>query len=305
VTRQALGQAEEGGQMGEVVELADRYVEAWNGHDPAEVSAMFADGGTYEDPTTGGPVTGQAIAEAATQLFGAFPDVRFESQEVLHGERSAAIHWLMRGTNTGSFAGAPPTGATVALGCAQFLTTEDGLVTSVVGYLDQRSLAMQLGLQAPIMPRQVGPIRFGTSVRVEKGSRARPGAVSVTRLDMGSLEGLLRLRQYAGPVLAGMASMDPVVGAAILNDGERVGYTVSAWSSPDAATEIMRQDQHRAAMRAFFSDGLGVSGWTSVWVPARFNTLWVRCPACATMLDAEAGDRCACGASVPEPPPYF
>lgn len=51
-----------------------------------------------------------------------------------------------------------------------------------------------------------------------------------------------------------------------------MGYTVSAWVSPEAATEIMSQDQHRSAMRAFLSDGLGVAAWTSVWVPARFNT---------------------------------
>ena len=291
--------------MGDVIELAHRYVTAWNSHDPAQVVGMFVEGGTYEDPTTGGPVAGQAIAEVAGQLFHAFPDVRFERQEVLHGEASAAIHWSMRGTNTGSFAATPPTGETVAVGGAQFLTTADGLVGSAVGYLDQRGLAMQLGLQAPIMPRQAGPMRFGTSVRIATGSRARPGAVSVTRLDMGSREGLLRLRQYAGPVLAGMASMDSVLGAAILNDGERVGYTVSAWASPDAATEIMRQDQHREAMRAFFSEGLGVAGATSVWVPARLNTLWVRCPACSTMVDADERDRCPCGSSLPEPPPYF
>lgn len=43
--------------------LADRYVAAWNGHDPVEVAALFVEGGTYEDPTTEGPVAGQAVAK--------------------------------------------------------------------------------------------------------------------------------------------------------------------------------------------------------------------------------------------------
>ena len=77
---------------------------------------------------------------------------------------------------------------------------------------------------------------------------------------MGSAAGLLRLRDYARPVLAGMARMGSVVGAAIFNDGQSVGYTVSGWSSPEAAEEIMQQQEHRAAMQAFFNDGLGVSG---------------------------------------------
>ena len=291
--------------MAEVIELVERYVAAWSGHDAAGVVAVFVEGGTYEDPTTGGPVAGQGIADAAGRLFGAFPDVRFEAEDILLGEDSAAIQWLMRGTNTGSFAGAPPTGETVAVRGSQFLSTGNELVTSAVGHLDQRSVATQLGLQAPIMPRRVGPMRFGTSVRLDTGRRARPGAISVTRLDMGSPAGLPRLREYAGPVLGGMARMDPVIGAAIFNDGQSVGYTVSAWSSPEAAAEIMGQEQHRVAMRAFFSDGLGVTGSTSVWVPARLNTLLARCSACGTMVDAEAGDVCSCGASLPEVPPYF
>lgn len=291
--------------MTKTTELAERYVAAWNSRDPGDVVARFAAGGTYEDATTGGPVEGQAIADAFGQLLLAFPDLGFEAEDVLAGEGSCAIQWLMRGTNTGSFSGAPPTGQTVSLLGAQFLRTKDDLVTSAVGYLDQRTLATGLGLQAPIMPRRVGPIRFGTSARLDTGSRARPGAISFTRIDVGFPAELLRLRAHARPVLAGMARMESVIGAAVYNDGQGVAYTVSGWSSPEAATEMMGQDQHRGAVRAFFSEGLGLSAWTSVWVPSRLNTLWVRCPACQKMADADAGATCACGASLPEAPPYF
>ena len=286
-------------------ELEERYLAAWNARDAALVGAMFVPDGTYEDPTTGGPVEGGGIAEAATRLFLAFPDISFEVQETFRGEGSVAIHGAMRGTNRGSFAGAPPTGQPIALGAVHVLHTEGRLVRSAVAYFDQRTIALQLGLQAPVMPRRAGPMRFGTATRLETGSRVCPGAISFTRIDMGSPAELLRLRDYARPVLAGMAGMRSVIGSATFSDGERLGFTVSAWSSPEEAAEIMAQAEHRAAVRAFFSDGLGVSAWTSVWIPARFNTLWIRCPACTTMVDANAGDVCACGARLPEPPPFF
>lgn len=290
--------------MTTLADLQERYFAAWNTHDPTRVKAMFVAGGTYEDAITGGPVEGQGIDEAASSLFQAFPDLWFEVLEALRGDGTVAIRWLMRGTNSGSFAGAPPTGEPVALKGVSFLHADDGLVTSAVAYFDQRGLAMQLGLQAPVMPRQAGPMRFGTSVRLETGSRARPGAISFTRIDMGSSTELLRLRDYARPVLGGMARMASVIGSAIFNDGERLAYTVSGWSSPEAAADIMGQQEHRAAVRAFFDEGLGVSAWTSVWIPAGLNTLWVRCLGCTSMVDA-AGEVCACGSSLPEPPPFF
>jgi hypothetical protein len=34
----------------EVVDVAQRYFEAWNRHDPDSIVATFAEGGTYSDP---------------------------------------------------------------------------------------------------------------------------------------------------------------------------------------------------------------------------------------------------------------
>ena len=188
--------------MNEMGSLAERYVAAWNIHDPVAVRALFAESGTYEDPTTGGPVEGRGITEAAARLTQAFPDLSFEIVDMLQGGRRAAIEWVMRGTNTGSFTGAPPTRSPLALRGGLFLYCADDLVTSAVAFFDQRTLATQIGLHAPVMARQAGPMRFGTSVRLDKGNRAQPGALSFTRLDMGSPAGLLRLRSTPVPCWA-------------------------------------------------------------------------------------------------------
>src|SRR4051794_25820669 len=100
----------------------DRYFEAWNDHDPAGVVASLAAGGTYEDPTTGGPLSGDALHDNVATLVTGFPDVQFELVNVsATGERSAAAQWIMRGTNTGPMPAGPATGATIALPGADFL----------------------------------------------------------------------------------------------------------------------------------------------------------------------------------------
>jgi len=52
----------------EPLEVAQAYFDAWNLRGPAEVAATFAPGGTYADPTTGQPLSGQAIVEYTSGL---------------------------------------------------------------------------------------------------------------------------------------------------------------------------------------------------------------------------------------------
>jgi hypothetical protein len=50
------------------LDIARRYLEAWNAHDADAILATFAPGGTYCDPTTG-EISGEAIAANATLLL--------------------------------------------------------------------------------------------------------------------------------------------------------------------------------------------------------------------------------------------
>jgi steroid delta-isomerase-like uncharacterized protein len=96
--------------------LVQRYFAGWNNHDAAEIVGTFANGGTYADPTTPGPLTGDSIGQNAAQLWAAFPDVRFEIRShMASADGRFAAEWIMSGTNTGPFAGLPPTGRKVVL----------------------------------------------------------------------------------------------------------------------------------------------------------------------------------------------
>ncbi|MFI5054228.1 MAG: hypothetical protein ACHQDE_07695, partial [Acidimicrobiia bacterium] len=57
----------EGG--GALTDALNRYLDAWNDHDPAGVVASLNHGGTYEDPTTGGPLSGDALAASVDGLL--------------------------------------------------------------------------------------------------------------------------------------------------------------------------------------------------------------------------------------------
>src|ERR1700684_4139668 len=105
--------------------VAQRYFDAWNQHDADAIVAAFAEGGTYADPKTGGPLAGAAIGAYAQALWAAFPDLAFEVVSTAQNDSGlVSAEWLMKGTNTASFNGLPPTGLAIALPGADFVHVE-------------------------------------------------------------------------------------------------------------------------------------------------------------------------------------
>src|SRR5688500_18647712 len=90
--------------------VARRYFDGWNERNPAAIVASFREDGTYLDPATGGPLTGEQISGYARDLFAAFPDLSFEIVTAAPaGSGMVAAQWMMRGTNTGPLFGGQPT----------------------------------------------------------------------------------------------------------------------------------------------------------------------------------------------------
>src|SRR3979409_1928638 len=119
--------------------VAHTYFDAWNRRDPAAIVATFAEGGTYSDPTVPA-LTGSALATHTSGLFAAFPDLSFEIVSAAQtGANAVAAQWMLRSTNACPFAGGPPTGSTVALPGADFITVEADKIRAVQGYFDQKT----------------------------------------------------------------------------------------------------------------------------------------------------------------------
>lgn len=252
-----------------------RYLDAWNDHDPAAVVASLTDGGTYEDPTTGGPLSGDALAASVEGLLTGFPDVHFELVSCAPtGDDRAALQWRMRGTNTGPMPGGPATGESIDLPGADFITYDptENRLAQVVGYFDTATMLGQLGLQAHITPGDMeGVTKFGIGLRVDTGRDTVPGAFTITWIEVDP-EHQFTLSDAATDIVTEQLSNDSYLGACFATIGPR-NYTFTAWESVEAARAALRGDAHSGAMHLAESGGLGASarGVTSMWTPEFLN----------------------------------
>jgi len=132
------------------IEVAKRYLDAWNRHDADALVALFADGGTYHNPDLAQPLSGKDIGAFARQVWTTFPDASWELISIGDtGGGLVASQWLGRGTNTGPLAdGRPPTGRPIAHPGASFTQVEGDQIRSDHVYHDRQSLAEELGLEA-------------------------------------------------------------------------------------------------------------------------------------------------------------
>jgi steroid delta-isomerase-like uncharacterized protein len=296
-------QARSGGHDG-IPPVVRRYFEAWNQRDAAAIAACFASGGTYSDPMAG-QLAAAAIAGYVEPLWRAFPDLSFEilSAEPAGAGRIAA-QWLMRGTNTGPLQGLPPTGRPVALPGADFIRLDGEAIGAVEGYFDQRAIPAQLGLMTVIQPRQAGPFQFGTALAVPSGKQTRPGAVTITSIEVRSEEEAERVRTYSRNLVLELRGLPGFLGWTGVAVGNRM-FTLTAWENAGDPHRIMASPIHRAAVAEFHRD-LGASALISTWKPADEKPIWIRCRSCGRMSAGEQASRaCACGQPLPEPPGHW
>jgi len=286
-------------------DVARRYIDAWNARSPSEIAGMFLESGSYTDPATAGPLTGEAIAQYAGNLFTAFPDLSFEITSNGEAPAGVVLQWIMKGTNSGSLRGLPPTGRVMALPGIDIIRVSGDRIASLQGYFDRQTLLEQLGLQVVVQPHQTGPVTFGVSTRVRSGNPATPGAFSLTMVDARSDAEVQELRLHSRRVMLQMPSMPGFLTFLGVVVGRRL-YTVSAWSEPEQAHRIMLESAHKEASAALFKGNLGTGFHSSIWVPHKISPRWLRCSSCDRMVAAEDNSRaCVCGAALPEPQPFW
>jgi len=288
------------------VQIAQRYFDAWNAHDSGAIMATFAEAGTYADPATRGPLTGAAIGAYAQTLWDAFPDLYFDIVSVTQNSSGVvSAEWVMKGANTGSFNGLPPTGAVVALSGADFLRIAEERIQSVQGYFDSGALPRALGLDVIVQPKAIGPFGFGTSNRVSSGNTATPGAFSITWLEARTDAEREAVKESARKIAIEMLAMPGFISWVGATVGDRM-MTITAWETTDAMAALMRGGEHRSAVGRFFTPELSRGAATGVWVPARLNPRWIRCTVCSKMVDSEKAEgTCGCGAALPAPLAYW
>ena len=283
------------------------YADAWNRHDADGIVATFADGGTYSDPTTPGPLTGGAIGEYASGLWSAFPDLSFEMVRTMDGAGGAiSAEWVMRGVNTGSMMGLPPTGRAVEVRGVDIAEVEGGKLRSVQGYFDAGAVPRALGLDVIVQPHAIGPFVFGTGLRVSNGSKAVPGAFGITFISARDKQDELAIRESSQKILQETLAIPGFISAVTATVGDRM-MTITAWETVESMAPLMRMGEHRAAVGRYFGTAdYGYGGMTGVWTPHHLGARRVRCLECDKMASVEVPDgKCPCGSVLPEPLPYW
>lgn len=284
----------------------DAYFAAWNAHDGAALTGLFAPGGTYEDPTTAGPIPAAALPAVLERLRAVFPDLSFDRVSTTGDGPRRVVEWVMRGHNGGPFApGINATQRQVALTGVDVFDLEPGGIRAVRGYFDQTTLARQLGLMTLVQPHAQGPAQFGYSMRVASGNPRPPGVIALTWLQGVDEDEKGRIRAHARQNVQDFLA-EPGFIAIITGFTGLRGFTVTAWED-EAAMRRALAKHHVVAMNELLGENFVASVWTSVWQPTRINRLWVRCPACAALEDHSGDDHpCSrCGAPLPPRPAFW
>lgn len=126
-------------------EVIEAYFAAWDAHDGQAVIDLYAEDGTYQDPATESPLSGQAIGDYAEALFAAFPDLKLElisQADTSIGQ--VAVPWLLFGTHQGPLGEMEATGKSVAIRGCDYIVVEDGKLKTVYGTFSLQELMEQL-----------------------------------------------------------------------------------------------------------------------------------------------------------------
>ncbi len=133
--------------MQDIRTVVDRWLELWNTGDTAIADQILALGYVFHSPLFSEQVCGADLyKQRVTTIRAAFPDIRFTAEdEIAQGEK-VAVRWTARGTHTGHYRGAAPTGRQITDSGISILHIRDGKIVEEWEEIDSLGLLQQLGL---------------------------------------------------------------------------------------------------------------------------------------------------------------
>jgi steroid delta-isomerase-like uncharacterized protein len=122
-------------------------IDAWNAGDARRVSMTLTEDYAEEADTLPTPTKGRVAAQQVAQMYmTGFPDLKFEVEQQLAIGNHTVLRWHATGTQTGEFAGIPPTrkkGNTHGCTVSEY---RDGKIARAWVYWDALNLMRQLGV---------------------------------------------------------------------------------------------------------------------------------------------------------------
>jgi glyoxylase-like metal-dependent hydrolase (beta-lactamase superfamily II)/predicted ester cyclase len=112
-----------------------------------------------------------------SELYGAFPDFRFEVLDIVAEGDRAAAHWRVTGTfaGPGTFNGLQPIGARIDVRGVDLITVRGGQIVRNDAYTDNATIAQQLGLMPPNGSKGEQRMKALANQRTKAAQRLGPG----------------------------------------------------------------------------------------------------------------------------------
>ena len=129
--------------------VLDRWLGAWNAHDPAQAAVLLADDVEYFDAGFSGIQKGRdaAVDKGVSVFLRGVPDLHIELRgEPIVSPDAIAWEWTFTGTNTGTWGGIPATNQHINLKGFSLMRLRDGKIVQLASYYDTGTLNRQLGL---------------------------------------------------------------------------------------------------------------------------------------------------------------
>lgn len=131
----------------QIVALSARFDdELFNRNNLAVIDEIIADDFINHDPLPGMPSDKAGVFQTARVFRAAFPDWRFENEQIIAQGDVVAHRVIWRGTHEGEFLGIAPTNAKVEVRSFDFLRFRDGKMVERWSLFDTPTFMRQLGV---------------------------------------------------------------------------------------------------------------------------------------------------------------
>ena len=139
------------------IQLAENQIAALNSRDLDQYLSRIDDSYVGESETAPGPIRGRdGVRQNLEMMFKAFPDLRFEVEQILASGDHVIARVRVTGTHKGNFAGIAPTNKSVSWRGCNAVELRNGKAIRGRLYADHASLFQQLGVLSLPKAKAVG-----------------------------------------------------------------------------------------------------------------------------------------------------
>lgn len=128
--------------------IVEEYMDAVFSHDPAKIRHMLHNEYTYTSGD-GQRMKGIDAGVAVAEMYGnAFPDMKFEIQNMYLSGNIVVTEFIVNATHTGNLMDITPTNRKVLIPICNIAEIRDGKIYAEREYFDMAYLLKQLGIEA-------------------------------------------------------------------------------------------------------------------------------------------------------------